>query len=239
MRQFFLCSIATLAGIVAGIGGTWFFRGGTTHAGIPDQASMLNVRPPRYVEDGIDRNLGVDGVWEREIKNHAFRLETEVLQVAMEDPDVEKTSWYGSFADRDRRLSALEAGLHVEHIPETSFLLIWFDGSPESDTAIIGNTVVRAYCDMVKRDVRMDKIEEMSELSLSMQRRLRQAEDITLQLERIHDQSRVEELQLERKSLREQRLELGVKLEQVRRRLEVGDYSPIELIRIGLTPRDY
>ncbi len=232
MRRTLLPLACTLAGLAIGISATWLFTRSGLEPTIPDETVILNIGPPILEGIAVGSRDGIDTMWGRQIKTHAFRMRTrDVLHRVLREMDVQGTAWHGGFDDPGRRLRALEKNLHVRHVPETSILLLWFDCARTSDSRTIANYVARTYLDLTEDELRAKNYSKASLLRTTMRHLSRRVEDIELELSLADDPSEVQRFQLELSSAREHRLRLEQDLEDHGIRTRDRSRRPVTVIR--------
>ena len=150
MKQILLLSSVLLMGVIMGISGTLLLGGLRSDLDTRDEVAILRVQPP--IQDAV---VELDMTWQRQIQTHVSQVRLRpLLETALRDIDVRRTDWFGSFDDANKRTRALEAGLHVQQVPQTSLIQIWFDSPSSSDSRTITNSVTRTYLDWIKAEQR-------------------------------------------------------------------------------------
>lgn len=228
--------VCCLAGLGVGTVVTWNLLRSPRLSVIPDETAILTVLPPRFEEIPPDASGGIDALWRRQIKDHVVRLGTrQLLRSVLKDNDIESTDWYAEHADPDTRLGDLENGLQVEHLSESSLILVHFEGASTSDARTIANTVVRRHIESAEREALREHSDRTEELTLAIYRLARQMEEIRVELLRIDDPDRAENLELELASVRARQLEMQRELEEhASRRYKLP--SPLKIVQVASDP---
>ena len=238
MRRVFLLCSSVLGGLAVGIAATFFVTRSAPQLGVPDEAAILTVRSPTFEGIVSDEEHGIDDVWRRQIKTHVFRMrQRELLRDVLSDLDVQKMAWYKAFNDPVDRLQAFERQLHVEHVPETSIVLVWFSSARRSESRTVANVLARTYMKGVAAEIRTEDYFESEHLAFVIYDFSHQEKDIKLELSRTDDPSRIEDLQFELAGVRERRLDLKRDLQE--HNLRARDRGPIGLIRPAIDSSFY
>ncbi len=232
MRRVFLLCSSVLGGLAVGIAATLFVTRSAPQLGIPDEAAILTVRSPTFEVIVSDEEHGIDDVWRRQIKTHVFQMrERDLLRSVLRDFDVQKMAWYKAFNDPVDRLQAFERQLHVEHVPETSIVLVWFSSARTSDSRTVANVLARTYMKWLEVEMRVKDNLESDRLLFAVFDFSRQEKDIELELTLTDDPSRIEDLQLELASVRERRVDFQRNLQEHSLRVREVVRRPIRIIR--------
>ncbi len=238
MRRVFLLCSSVLGGLAVGISATLFVTRSAPQLGVPDEAAILIVRSPTFEGIVSDEEHGIDDVWRRQIKTHVFRMrQRDLLRDVLRDLDVQKMAWYKAFNDPVDRLQAFERQLHVEHVPETSIVLVWFSSARRSESRTIANVLARTYMKGVAAEIRTEDYFESEHLAFVIYDFSHQEKDIKLELSRTDDPSRIEDLQFELAGVRERRLDLKRDLQE--HNLRARDRGPIGVIRPAIDSSFY
>lgn len=232
MRRTLLSLVCTLTGLAIGISATWLFTRSGLGPAIPDETVILNIGPPILEGIAVGSRDGIDTMWRRQLKTHAFRMRTrDVLRRVVHEMEVKRTAWHGGFDDPGRRLRALEKNLHVRHVPETSIVLLWFDCARTSDSRTIANVVARTYVELTEDELRAKNYSNASLVRTTMARLSRREKDIELELSLADDPSKIQRLQLDLSSAREHRLRLEQDLEDHGIRTRIESRLPVTIIQ--------
>ncbi len=240
MRRVFLLCSSVLGGLAVGIAATFFVTRSAPQLGVPDEAAILTVGSPTFEGIVSDEEHGIDDVWRRQIKTHVFRMrQRDLLRDVLRDLDVQKMAWYKAFNDPVDRLQAFERQLHVEHVPETSIVLVWFSSARTSDSRTVANVLARTYMKWLEVEMRVKDNLESDRLGFAVFDYSRQEKDIELELTLTDDPSRIEDLQLELASVRERRLGSERDLQEHKNRVLEINREPIAFIRAAVDTSSY
>ena len=240
MRRVFLLCSSVLGGLAVGIAATLFVTRSAPQLGVPDEAAILTVRPPTFEVIVSDEEHGIDDVWRRQIKTHVFLMrQRDLLRSVLRDFDVQKMAWYKAFNDPVDRLQAFERQLHVEHVPETAIVLLWFSSARTSESRTVANAVARTYMALLEDTSRTEDHFESERLGSWILELSSQEKDIKLELSLTDDPSRIEDLQLELASVRERRVGSALDLQEHKNRVLEINREPIVLIRPAIDSSSY
>ena len=148
------------------------------------------------------------------------------------EPDIESGEWFGDFNDNDDRSDAFRANLHVEQIPGTSMIVIRFDTSSSADARTIANMVMRRYESVAKADQRYRNRDTVDNLNYRIARLRADEDDLKLEMERIRDEAKRAEQELDLAMLRESRNDLLREVEE-ERFSHRNARSPVTIVKVA------
>ncbi len=223
-----------VGGLIVGVVGTWIVARPAPAPALPGTTAILTIDPPALSQVPADGSSGIDDVWQRQINDHVFRLRQHVGALA-NHRDIEGTEWYASFSDAERRLSALEKSLHVEHVSGTSMVLINVDVEPTADAKALANVLVRSYVKSAEGEALREHFNRTQVLYGAVRQLVSDETDAELRLAQADDPSETRERQLELDLLRARRAQLELDLADQRLLRDKG-LCPITVVRLATDP---